>query len=405
MDLFSKVRGPIPLRRNSDEDLHHKNVKGIDVGIAGDIWSVSPNLNLPKGYDQFSLKTKFDYSMNDNDVHEYREFSRVGLWVPIVDQSIPNIWGDYLHPVNEQTELWVNVEEWDFGREAELKLRRSGKIDSAITLDLCLWAVPFFNAGRGPKKCEMRVELKGFNPIEQRWEKIDDNHIKFELQEDTPRHDSYFPMNIWSEWGVFKNNGTGNSVHPKQIMTLKCLEHGIDNKFKDKSGITVAYIGSDTTENLRSVMRFLQHLEPSKIEKLTVYHTEGWDAPILKQIKGIHPLNDTMDLKNLKFELKKLTDADDGSDVESHDITICTYVTPWIQDADIPKHKARIDRLLNGKNSILLAIDPKSSDSLVRSPTSQRINVQETYVKHLKLRSNTVPNANCMVSDGVIWTK
>ena len=188
-------------------------------------------------------------------------------------------------------------------------------------------------------------------------------------------------------------------------MTLKCLQHGVEDNFKHKDGITVAYIGTDTTENLRSVIRYLQHLKPSKIEKLTVYFTGEWDTPLLKQSRGIHPLNDNMDLENLKFELKELTDADDGSDVESHDITICTYVTPWIEKEDLPKHKARIDRLLNDENSILLAIDPKSSDSLVRSATSKRINTQKTYVEDLKLRSNTVPNANCLISDGLVWRK
>jgi hypothetical protein len=404
MDLFSKG-GPIPLRRNSNDDLHHRNVNGFEVGIAGDNWSVPSNLNLPKGYDQFSLKTSFEYSMNPENLHEYREFSRVGLWVPIVDQSIPNVWGEHLHPVNERTELMLNVEDWNFGKEAELYLRRTGEIDSDVTLDLCLWAVPFFNAGSGLKTCEMRISLKGFNRTEGRWEQIKKNIIRFNLKEDSPRYDSYYPMNMWSGWGVFKNNGTGNSIHPKQIMTLKCLQHGVEDKFKHKDGITVAYIGTDTTENLRSVIRYLQHLKPSKIEKLTVYFTGEWDTPLLKQIRGIHPLNDNMDLENLKFELKELTDADDGSDVESHDITICTYVTPWIEKEDLPKHKARIDRLLDDENSILLTIDPKSSDSLVRSATSQRINTQETYVEDLKLRSNTVPNANCLISDGLIWRK
>ena len=49
-------------------------------------------------------------------------------------------------------------------------------------------------------------------------------------------------------------DGVGNSIHPKQVFTIKGIEKAIENIHKPKFGI--AYIGVDTSENLRSIIRF-----------------------------------------------------------------------------------------------------------------------------------------------------
>ena len=61
--------------------------------------------------------------------------------------------------------------------------------------------------------------------------------------------------------------------------------------------VDVAYIGTDTTENLRSLIRRLKADESvNNIRNFYVYFTEEWDAPLVKK----HP---RLKLNSKKFKV------------------------------------------------------------------------------------------------------
>ena len=61
-------------------------------------------------------------------------------------------------------------------------------------------------------------------------------------------------------YGAILPLGDGNIVHPKQYITIRGMDLIIDEFLVDKnrtSELKIAYIGTDTTENLRSLLRWL----------------------------------------------------------------------------------------------------------------------------------------------------
>ena len=408
MDLFSNVSLDVEIQKNLEDDRHYKDFEDntITLATAGSMWTISPTIKL-KGYVQYILKAEFPYIRDNDNIQEYRHKSRVGIWVALADKEVTDRIGSYHYPVNDKPHLQVDVGNWKFGKTGELELYNTASDSSrTIELDLSLCAVPYFNRGKGKSKdCKLEIALFGKNESTGSLEQINKSTITFHINESLPQRkdDNLKLLNQWAHWGVFANFGLGNSIHPKQIMTLRSLDHVL-KKFEKEEHISIAYIGPDTTENLRSVARYLQSSAPRKIVKLTVYRTPEWDDHWVQEFTHLYPV-DKLDLKGIEYNFRKLSEKDDGSDVEPHDITICTYVTPWIKETDLKAHKSRIERLLEGENSVLLAIDPLSSQSIVRNAISKQINANHVYEDILGLRSNKIHTAKSENNQSLVWRK
>ena len=114
------------------------------------------------------------------------------------------------------------------------------------------------------------------------------------------------------------------------------LYNSLKNQIKvhESDNIEIAYIGTDTTENLRALIRQIKadHELSNIITKLSIYFTEDWDAELMMQYPNL-------DLNNTdtggKFELTFNQLPSDGTlpaSVESVDFVLSTYVTPWAME-------------------------------------------------------------------------
>jgi hypothetical protein len=404
MDLFSGILDDVQIQKNSDEGRHYKDPddETITLATAGAMWCVYPTIEL-KGYAEYILEAKFDYERNNGNYTEYRHKSRVGLWVPIRDHETRDRIGSYHYAVNDIPAIQVDVKNWEFGKIGKLKLINTGRKESAVLLPISVCAVPFFN--RDDDFCELKITLWGKNEHTGNHDILRENTINFRIDENRPieSDENINLLNKGSGWGVFANTGTGNCIHPKQIITLRSLEHAL-GQFKEKKDLKIAYIGPDTTENLRAVIRHLKLHSNGKVARLTVYYTPEWDDHWVQEFTNMHPI-DNINIGEIEYNFKSLSEKDDGLDVEPHDITICTYVSPWIQAKDYSTHKARIDRLLHGEDSILLSIDPEDSGSIVRNAISGRINLDLLYKQILKLKSSKIHTAKGKNQKGLLWRK
>ncbi len=404
MDIFSSRLGDVKIQKNSDEGRHYKDPddETITLATAGAMWCVFPTIEL-KGYSEYILEAKFDYDRNHVNYTEYRHKSRVGLWVPINDYETKDRIGTYHYSVNDMPSVQVDVKDWEFGKTAKLNLINTGGEKSTVLIPISVCAVPFFN--RDKDSCRLNITLWGKNEHAGNHDKLQENTINFRIDETQPMKsdENINLLNKWSGWGVFADRGTGNCIHPKQIITLRSLEHAL-GQFKEKKDLKIAYIGPDTTENLRAVIRHLRLHSHGKVAQLTVYYTPEWDDHWVQEFTNLHPIND-MNIGRIEYKFESLSEEDDGLDVDPHDITICTYVSPWIQAKDYSTHKARIDRLLDGEDSILLSIDPEDSGSIVRNAISGRINLDLLYKQILKLKSSKIHTAKGKNQKGLLWRK
>ena len=207
--------------------------------------------------------------------------------------------------------------------------------------------------------------------------------------------------------GAFQLDGSGNSVHPKQLYTTRALKNQI--KVHESDDIEIAYIGTDTTENLRALIRQIKadHELSSTITKLSIYFTEDWDAELMMQYPNL-------DLNNAdtggKFELTFKQLPSDGTlpaSVESVDFVLSTYVTPWAMEDEKNKNQyiQLIQSLLKEPSSRLISVDPSDSSKSIRS-YCRDTNLQSVYITTLGLKlADTEHSGDDMVVDCKVWRR
>ena len=142
---------------------------------------------------------------------------------------------------------------------------------------------------------------------------------------------------------------------------------------------------------------------------MTVYYTKDWDEPLLKRFPESIRINENCS-KNL-FELRQVqlpVDESLPAGVIPADITICTYVTPWVLDneTNLTQYKSLLNRLMEGSSSVLLTVDPSTSQSIIRDNlTNELQEVQNLYIEGLGLKGNNVNSEINCIADAVIWRK
>ena len=89
------------------------------------------------------------------------------------------------------------------------------------------------------------------------------------------------------------------------------------------------------------------------------------------------------------------------------EITISTYVTPWaIKDENKQQYSDLLKVLMGKDNSILIAVDPKQSECLVRARVKE-FNLSNYYINELNLeqRKNYQTRLKNKTAEALIWFK
>ena len=206
------------------------------------------------------------------------------------------------------------------------------------------------------------------------------------------------------DYGGFETTGDGSCIHPKQLCTLSNLEEEL-KKFDNP--VKIGYIGTDTTENIRSIIRYLKSNQNlfSKISCLSIFKTEKYDQRIVEE----HPsltLNEEMGEDKFKIEINSL--PKDGNLTKgdyscgNYNFNLC-----YLGQSKTRTNQQYSDllKVLMGKdNSILIAVDPKQSECLVRARVKE-FNLSNYYINELNLEQRKNYQTRLKEAEALIWFK
>lgn len=325
-----------------------------------------------------------------------------------------------IHPEGEDTDYHsvekcgfsADISRWIFGKAAELELKVEEKRDTNQHVRLIVR--PFFPEDIDTIK--MRLEIIALDRGEcqiNTW--IHD--VKFVKNQSARRST---PLNEWyKEVGAFNWTGDGSSVHPKQLHSSFALRDTITTHIRLNKKLNIAYIGPDTTENLRTVIRTLSEMQTATkfdVNLYVIFH-EKWDVA-----KAINPfehtplcLSNTPDWLQLQgIGMADLIDEDNTLNTSKRfpkgdpelqkaflkspavDIVLATYVTPWSIGYDEMSriNYQKVIEILMKEHTKLITVDPGRKEYCVVSQppegTNARKDMNEFYKTRLNLRGNPI---------------
>tara|TARA_Y100000591_G_scaffold215687_1_gene187291 strand:- start:223 stop:1431 length:1209 start_codon:yes stop_codon:yes gene_type:complete len=316
------------------------------------------------------------------------KFQTVGIFVPIEDFPVENSTfagkHTYIVKENQGNAGIIKADKWDFGNIAKIEIHEcdnkgTGQIAGLIRCN------PTFISKQD--NSILQLTLKQMDDYGS-WNEVESVKFKFRPCEDEEEQDQSFILNEIERLEGLSLDGIGNSIHPKQIFTIKGIEKAIHELQKPRYDI--AYIGVDTSENLRSIIRYLKNNKEilKMITTFTVFATKSWDEELLDllgnkySIDGIK-LTDKVKVKIVKLD-KDTEELPKDVEINSTDIIIATYVTPWVNKSDTKnqlQYKNLLKKLMTTE-SILISTDPSNSHSSVRSSLSEKnedINLNTFY--------------------------
>lgn len=361
---------------------------------------------------KIEFEAEFRYKASEDSPNEQRQYSRVGIWTSVQDSpkilSLATSKDNYATGTGD--DYTVVLDSWRFGKKSEIKFNIDN-CDGETSINLALCAIPYFQKSKEKNPiCELHLSLHPTKKGSMQSGIPTEEKIIFQLHDNIRSSTIDDELQLLDEFGAFSLDGNGNSVHPKQLYTSREVVSQI--KRSENTSLNLAYIGTDTTENLRSLLRSLKENKSvaKKIDTLYLYYLEGWDSALLDKYPGIGiDESVTSDLFNLEF----IQIPDDGSvpvDAKPVDFTIATYVTPWAMsdDTNRTQYSGLINTLLNKENAKLICVDPESSSKIIRSYYHGDYNLDTMYKDELNLKPE--PNASRlhaenMVVDCTVWKK
>jgi len=292
-----------------------------------------------------------------------------GIWMPTTDMTKKGpkpqkMFGyEYLGNGN----LYIESKSWEFGPEGKIRIFNSHPNDGDVSLKFGILCRPVIQAAQNVK---LSLSIKGngvdhsedyeFRPASNPC-KSEDLHLP-DMQEMYDRFNTFGALNL---------KGTRNIVHPKQYFTIRGFSYIVKEYFdmfnRKDDGYIVAYIGTDTTENIRSLFRSISDNKwESNIKEVRCFYTTDWDEEFLDyigfedDIKRSYP--------NVEFSFKELSDetARLQEGLENCDIVISTYVAPWIGGESKGQFSTLVKNIM-GDSSYLLTVDPQTGLNSVRS--------------------------------------
>ena len=166
-----------------------------------------------------------------------------------------------------------------------------------------LCAIPYFEKRKNPNPvCELHLTIHPTKKGSMQSGIPEEEKIIFQLHNNIRTSTIDDELKLLDEFGAFSLDGNGNSVHPKQLFTSREVVKQIEQS--ENMNLNLAYIGTDTTENLRSLLRSLKENKSvaKKIDTMYLYYTEGWDDNLNDKFPGIViDESVTSDLFNLQF--------------------------------------------------------------------------------------------------------
>ena len=313
----------------------------------------------------------------------------VGMWLPTSDfhvphTSVPQKSLEY-RELNSGSSIFVDCKHWEFGKTGKLKLRLRPGVNPTDSIKFTVLARPIQETSN-PFEIKFSVSLNEGPMVNK--------NFQFEpIGECSSESDSEMReiYQRFSEYGANRSKGDGNIVHPKQYITLRGMELIMDEWLPDNgksSNLKLAYIGTDTTENLRSLLRWLDkkdHLE--KIDQLTIFYTTAWDYDfmehigLLEEIKKAYP--------QCKIEGRDLSSysAKNFGSKRKFDAIISTYVTPWADGSIDENNYVSFLKNAMDQDTFLLSVDPQNQFNSVRSELNQTsVNNDQIYKIKLGLQ-------------------
>ena len=376
------------------------------------IWTII-KLELDDFYRDLIFTAEFKYKPSETNPLEQRHNSKVGIWLPVEDKvnkrDMSMFSEDYL--IYDQRDTFAKLSGWTFGQRATIEITRGEVSEQSFSQELALCVCPWFLTAY-KKGCELTLTLTGkkFGEI-NRYVPICDKKIRFDLDDD----DSEYKENTedmllyFNDIRAFELSGKGNCVHPKQLYTIEGLKACLDRI--NHQSVEIAYIGTDTTENLRSVIRLLKSDRElsNKVKSLDIYYTKDWDRPLMDRFPDRLQINEKS--SNYLFDLNHIEMPEDHSiptNLKPVDIIISTYVTPWVlqSQTNLVQYESLIKNLMDKESSLLLTIDPSDSKYIIRDNlTNEAEKVQNFYLEELKLKANPINKRINRIADAVIWRK
>ena len=329
----------------------------------------------------------------------------IGFWTPTSDmlaKNMPEKSFQYLY--NETDNLFVDCKTWTFGKNAKLNLKNNGSEKQIETIHFSVLARPIFIGKNESFKIKFNINVDNKTTNTQEFE--------FSRGKEIIPSDKVSLMKIeyerFERYDAIKLTGNGNIVHPKQYFTLRGIEYIMENYLPEKEELKLGYVGTDTTENLRSLIRWLITSDLQKrISELVVFYTTEWDQEFVSYLR----LEDYIKNQNPSFTVKFHELSEEiinlQRDKKQCNVMISTFVTPWIEGDEKEQYANLIDNCLGIEESYLLSVDPQSVENSVRSELSnQSINNDEIYKLRLKMitAKSTVANENESV-EWSIWKK
>jgi hypothetical protein len=304
---------------------------------------------------------------------------RVGIWIGVSDERVAAPVSNWTNGYAIESSKYLNqsplvdVANWHFGQTAKLVIQT---IQAGQELSMYILCRPRF---KGDKKRRLNIEVKEF----ERHNSTTSNEplrLSFDFCKDDAKPVLKTTIDALDKMGSYNHEGSGNVIHPKQVLTLKALDHVFRKEgLSNRTSVSIAYIGTDTMENLTSIVRWLnsQQLYQQQISHITAFTTDEWDDEITTLLDDVNQSNIGRDSK------VKLVPNNEAQRIEAepHDIVITTYVCPWVEESKKNEFKELIGNLMD-EQSILISVDPKVARSSVRSPifNSSEFNPQSIYI-------------------------
>ena len=290
---------------------------------------------------------------------------------------------------------------WDSGRKAIIDLTsESGEYDG---IPISMFCVPVWNKeDTGCENAELMIKVSGRKNGIPGFHTLQAFEMTFEMVGEKEEDDGHLHW-LLQNLNALENEGAGNSIHPKQLITIKQVQTCIKNLIDaGRDNIRIAYIGSDTTENLRSVIRFLDaNNEGDYVSNFQVFMTPDWDHEILEQLGPTYSL-DKCRFKDKEIEPVTLPKIGEMPIIDSiADIVIATYVTPWATSQfDQGEQYRHLLETLLGDASVLITTDPKSSSKSVRSRLDEHYNASALLTGY-----GLKPDENMVTSHPMVSSK
>mgnify|MGYP001201925312 CR=1 FL=1 len=402
------------------ENGHLLGLNGIVSAIRGNHHWIIVNIDQIDECRKIEFEAEFRYGPSDETPNEQRHYSRVGIWTSVQDspkmlsqassgeKDVGTSKNDYQTGTGD--DYTVVLDSWRFGRRSEIKFNiKNCDDDTTITLALC--AIPYFEKSKNPNPmCELHLTIHPTKIGSMQPGIPTEEKITFQLHNNIRTSTIDDELKLLDEFGAFSLDGNGNSVHPKQLFTSREVVKQIEQS--ENMNLNLAYIGTDTTENLRSLLRSLKENKSvaKKIDTMYLYYTEGWDDNLNDKFPGI--VIDESVTSNL-FDLQFIKIPEDGSlpsDAKPVDFTIATYVTPWAMNDEKNKtqYSGLINILLNKEKARLITVDPEDPQKIIRSYYDGNYNLDGMYRDELNLKSSTNASrlhGENMVVECTVWQK